>query len=743
MTKLDIKTNIVIIVVINLLLVGSFGKSTNSLGLREHSAKKTGETYQTPYSETLHASMNDLAVRMKPEDKVKFAMQSSGIITENSNEFLEGTMGNLTLDTNGYLVLDRPMNATEWVNVSSAAPSARSQFSMAYDSKNQKIVLFGGWNGTDPLSDTWVYDLPMNTWIQMNPPSHPSARCRHSMVYSSNSSRVILFGGYDGSPFSDMDDTWVYDLSTDTWTQMTPSMEPIMRFGHSMTYDSDSDKVILYSGDTSLSVILADTWVYDLLTDTWTEKSSSISLGMRNGHSMIYDTKTKGIVLFGGLKGSIRQEDTWTYDYLTDTWSQMTPSNKPSARTSHSMVYDSTSEKTILFGGDTNTGYCNETWAYNFTMNNWTKIDLPSKPSARTGHSIVYNTNYSKIILFGGLSGIGYQNDTWLFSDHYYYNHGKYTSELTYFGSIYSITGDITWNPIDQPENTLLKFQVGFSNTTRTEDFKYTDYYTSNFTFTGVARCLRYQVIFESDTRRSLSPALKAVYIHYFLEGPRPTIQIKNPQNNSIVKGVVHVLALADSPFGIEMVCFWINGLLITRDYSTPYTCSWNSNNSENGYVTVMVVAIDKLGRENADSIQLLVDNSVEFIPIISVPSAPQGLAAMIGDNFVTLSWNTPSDDGGSIIMSYRVYRGTKSGEYLFIGVTTTMSFNDTLLLGEITYYYVVTAINTVGESDFSTEVSATPTGMTIPQSGAFPDFLAVLFFLGILVVLIRKHKKI
>ena len=128
--------------------------------------------------------------------------------------------------------------------------------------------------------------------------------------------------------------------------------------------------------------------------------------------------------------------------------------------------------------------------------------------------------------------------------------------------------------------------------------------------------------------------------------------------------------------------------------------------------------------------------------PVVSVPSPPQSFSTTTGDNFVALSWTAPTDDGGTTITSYRVYRGTTSGEYLFVGISTTTSFNDTVVLGDITYYYVVTAINIVGESDFSVEVSATPTGVTIPESGTFPSFFFVLVFLGALVIFTRKTRK-
>ena len=53
-----------------------------------------------------------------------------------------------------------------------------------------------------------------------------------------------------------------------------------------------------------------------------------------------------------------------------------------------------------------------------------------------------------------------------------------------------------------------------------------------------------------------------------------------------------------------------------------------------------------------------------------------------------------------------------------------------------------MTAINAVGESIFSNEVNATPTGSTVPKSGLFPDLFTVLLFLGTVVFFTRRKNR-
>jgi hypothetical protein len=96
--------------------------------------------------------------------------------------------------------------------------------------------------------------------------------------------------------------------------------------------------------------------------------------------------------------------------------------------------------------------------------------------------------------------------------------------------------------------------------------------------------------------------------------------------------------------------------------------------------------------------------------PPPTVPGAPFNLAATAGDQFVSLSWTAPFNNGGSNIASYNIYRGTVSGGEILLksGVTGT-TYSDTGLTDGTTYYYEVTAVNGVGEGSPSNETFGLP----------------------------------
>src|SRR5262249_44810508 len=94
-----------------------------------------------------------------------------------------------------------------------------------------------------------------------------------------------------------------------------------------------------------------------------------------------------------------------------------------------------------------------------------------------------------------------------------------------------------------------------------------------------------------------------------------------------------------------------------------------------------------------------------------STPGVPTLAPATPGNGSVALSWSAPASDGGAAITSYAIYRGTSSGGESLLDSTTgpVTTYTDSSVVNGTKYFYKVTAINMVGESQPSNEVSATP----------------------------------
>jgi Leucine-rich repeat (LRR) protein len=104
-------------------------------------------------------------------------------------------------------------------------------------------------------------------------------------------------------------------------------------------------------------------------------------------------------------------------------------------------------------------------------------------------------------------------------------------------------------------------------------------------------------------------------------------------------------------------------------------------------------------------------DMGAYFYNQLEEPAVPAGLAAFAGDEQITLNWspNAESDLG-----AYRIYRDETSPVstlvHMVSGTPPDTFYVDTGLTNDQEYFYRITAVDTLGyESDFSTEVSATP----------------------------------
>ena len=92
-------------------------------------------------------------------------------------------------------------------------------------------------------------------------------------------------------------------------------------------------------------------------------------------------------------------------------------------------------------------------------------------------------------------------------------------------------------------------------------------------------------------------------------------------------------------------------------------------------------------------------------------PPPPTGVSASAGNGQVTISWTSVSD-----ATSYNIYWSTTSGVTKTTGTKltgATSPYTHTGRTNGTTYYYVVTAVNSYGESSESSQVSATPVSGT------------------------------
>jgi hypothetical protein len=96
------------------------------------------------------------------------------------------------------------------------------------------------------------------------------SRTTGQFLYIPSLRKFLLFGGYDGVSAA-LNDLWLLDPATWSWTPVTAQDPPSGRFFSQMAYDRINDLVYLYGGhgaaDGRVSVLHLSTWTWEHLPE--------------------------------------------------------------------------------------------------------------------------------------------------------------------------------------------------------------------------------------------------------------------------------------------------------------------------------------------------------------------------------------------------------------------------------------------------------------------------------------------
>ncbi len=181
---------------------------------------------------------------------------------------------------------------------------------------------------------------------------------------------------------------------------------------------------------------------------------------------------------------------------------------------------------------------------------------------------------------------------------------------------------------------------------------------------------------------------------------------IASPVNAFPADNAYHSLALvADEAAGTATI--YLDGAVVAS--GTTIT-----NSATNGQINLgQFVGGAFLSASEFDDFRiyqgLLTGPQIAALSGAAKPSAPTNLAGVGGNGFATLTWTGVSG------AAYNVKRSlTSGGPYTTVATNVaTTTYTDSGLTNGVTYYYVVTAVNTAGESGNSNQAAVTPIDTT------------------------------
>jgi Galactose oxidase, central domain len=270
--------------------------------------------------------------------------------------------GGRTSDTanNDLFMLDPAAPAWRKIVTPRDAPAPRFGHDAWYDVRRKRLIIaLGQGNDRTFFNDVWAYDA--NGWTQLTASGGggPEIRYGAGSAYDRDADRLLISHGFTDQ--GRYDDSWSFDLANSSWTQIGTSGEvPIKRCLTRCLWLPASQSMLLFAGQTDNNPFLGDQWKLDVGKGKWTEQTPAQLPSARNLYGAALDTPGKHWYITSGNTPTGAVAETWSYDVGTDTWTILQAAVLPPARYSADAAI--AAGKLYLFGGHNGDAEINDTW---------------------------------------------------------------------------------------------------------------------------------------------------------------------------------------------------------------------------------------------------------------------------------------------------------------------------------------------------------------------------------------------
>ncbi len=308
-----------------------------------------------------------------------------------------------------------------------AAPQARVDHTDVWTGK--KVVVWGGLLNTGGFTNTGgVFDPRTNTWSATSLTNAPSARINHTAVWTG--SRMIVWGGV-GPGGVVLNNGGIYDPVNNTWEAISATGAPSARHSHSVVWTGN--RMLLWGGSGNAgfttavipgtngalvgyvltnSIYQNDGFSYDPATNTWTAISSTGAPSARAYHAAVW-TGSK-MIIWGGHDVTTEIATGAIYDPATNTWAAVSNANAPAKRSNwHAGYYYRTGtfavwtgDRMLIYGGQQRAVASTLLYTpiggalYNPANDTWTTVNTNGAPRSSANPNLVWTGSHA--VVFGG-----------------------------------------------------------------------------------------------------------------------------------------------------------------------------------------------------------------------------------------------------------------------------------------------------------------------------------------------------
>jgi hypothetical protein len=299
------------------------------------------------------------------------------------------------------------------LQASGAAPAPREDHTWTVDAEGRFAYLFGGRDTSGPGSyaDLWAYDLSTDAWQQLS--GGPPARFGHNAAWVPRVG-LVVFAGQDASFFNDL---WAYDPGADTWRVLPAAgAVPVPRYGSCAALGPDA-RLWISHGFTSEGSRFSDTRVYDFTTGTWTDETPSAGVPIVRCLHACWWTEADRFTLYAGQTNGVTSlGDRWELTVGprpgTNAWRELAQDGAPSARNLYAAAR--WERGTLVFGGQALDGtYLGDAWLLSDDGTQAQVVPGVAGPPSRSGAELVADPERGRVLLFGGKAGASVFGDLW------------------------------------------------------------------------------------------------------------------------------------------------------------------------------------------------------------------------------------------------------------------------------------------------------------------------------------------
>jgi len=266
-------------------------------------------------------------------------------------------------------------------------PAARAFAAATTDVASDRMLVYGGatfgpfFSDFVAFEDLWTYEADSGAWTELQPQNEgPQGRSGAAIWLWQGD--LYLFGGIT-TFFEVRNDLWSFDLDTHAWTELIPQGaqgSPPPRHEAQHGGRVQGGRMLIYGGealDENFAFLtLADTWAYQMSTGTWTELTPSPAddidppryLGasaLLHNRLYLHGGDMPGGEVCGAVFAQNPTDELWEFNPARRRWEPLLPSGDPLPRLKRSRGVAANGAMLVFSGYDfaCNAGTPEQLWS--------------------------------------------------------------------------------------------------------------------------------------------------------------------------------------------------------------------------------------------------------------------------------------------------------------------------------------------------------------------------------------------